>query len=136
MFAGDRVEWDGKARQLPVMKNIQVEEADAQPVRLTAAGEACLWEFRIFSRMVTESDVRRLDAQTRAPLKIRPKVMLVHLAGMDPNAKLLAKNLKFWVVSLHRLNILLDLHQLPKFVWVAEPPSAERVEPAQIPVRA
>jgi len=115
-FAGDRVEWEGKSRQLPVMNRIEVQTREAGVFRIAASGSRSSWEVRAFSRPVTESDIRTFLADTKTARASKPRALLIYLDGMDPNAKLLAKNLNIWIIGLKNLNYLLDLHRLHKHV--------------------
>lgn len=134
-FEGDRVEWDGRSRQLPVLDDIRSLSASADSARFTAAGACAPWEIRSFSRAVTEADVRSLAGETRLQ-RPKPKTLLIHIAGMDPNAKLMAKNLNIWVVGLRQLNFLMALHQQPKCVRLPDSAPAAPAEIPALPVNA
>lgn len=133
-FTGDKIEWDGRSRQLPVLKKIHQLDSPLQTARFNASGVRVDWEIRCFSRFVTETDVRRLADDTRADRRVKPKTLLVYLQGMDPNAKLLAKNLNIWILGLKNLNFLIDLHHLPKMVRLPDAHPAEPVECPAVPV--
>jgi AAA+ ATPase superfamily predicted ATPase len=115
-FSGDRIEWEGRSRQLPHMSRIEVQQREEGIFRIVASGARSSWDLRAFSRPVSESDVRGFAAGTKAARSAKPRALLVYLDGMDSNAKLLAKNLNIWTIGLKNLNYLLDLHRLHKHV--------------------
>lgn len=135
-FSGDRVECGSRPRQLPVLTKLQTHEDCDRVTRMTGSGAHAQWEIRIFSKPVLESDVRRFAEETRVRRGIRPKTLLVHVAEMDPNAKLMAKNLNIWTLGLKSLNLLLDLHHLPKLIRLPNVRPAAPAEPPAIPVGA
>ncbi len=135
-FSGDRVEWEGRSRQLPLMSRIEVQPREAGVFRIAASGARSSWDLRAFSRPVSESDVRVFSADAKAARSVKPRALLVYLDGMDPNAKLLAKNLNIWTIGLKNLNYLLDLHRLHKHVRLPHDRPEVSVPAPAVPVGA
>ncbi len=135
-FSGDRVEWEGKSRQLPLMSRIEVQPQEQGVFRIAASGARSSWELRAFSRPVSESDVRVFSADTKTARSAKPRALLVYLDGMDSNAKLLAKNLNIWTIGLKNLNYLLDLHRLHKYVRLPHDRPEVSVPAPAVPVGA
>lgn len=125
-FRNELVEFDSKGRQMPAFEEILDEgETLAGPRPIVAKTPGQSWVCQVLEDKSTEKDVLDFLRQSAAFKSSRTRRILVTLNGMDPNAKLLAKNKKIWTLNLQKINTLMDFYGQSKIItFKKETPAA------------
>ena len=119
-FRDDLVEFGEKARKLPhfteVLKSTgSLAGTNEDARKIIAKGRGRCWVCQVTEEKATEKEVMALvhgvSATALAPTKV-----LFALAGLDENAKLLAKEKRVMALSLSRVNLLMDLYGKPPII--------------------
>ncbi len=114
LFRNEVVEIAGKTLKLPKFNNISARTVHGQELPVVASvGKTC-WVADFSKAVVSENGVRAfLGKLSSFRRKIRRKI-LICLAGIETDAKLLAKEEGIWLWDLNDLNFILDLYEQPK----------------------
>ncbi len=115
-FRNELVEFDSQGRQLPAFREIaDIGEGDDEaPILAKTPRER--WVCQIMEKQSGERDVQEFLRRSRDLQGGAAKKVIFALNGMDPNAKLLAKNKKIWTLNLQKVNTLMDFYGLNKIV--------------------
>jgi AAA+ ATPase superfamily predicted ATPase len=114
LFRNEVVEIAGKTLKLPKFSNISTRTAHGQELPVVGSIGKTYWVADFSKAVVSESAVRAFLAKLSS---FRGKVgrkLLICLAGIETDAKLLAKEEGIWLWDLNDLNFILDLYEQPK----------------------
>jgi len=115
-FRNEIVEFESKGRQLPQFDEIAIapDETGFAPIVAWTKNQA--WVCSVLDDRSTEKDVLDLVDAGASLKTTRVKKVLVALSGIEPNARLLAKNKKVWTLTLQKINMLLDFYGQSKII--------------------
>ncbi|MFA5338778.1 MAG: hypothetical protein WC317_01355 [Candidatus Omnitrophota bacterium] len=123
-FNGEFMELGGKSFRLPHFGNTEARASKIDGISyLSLFAEGCTWELIVGRRPVRDSDVMDYLSQCKGRKSAVKRKIVIALAGMGANAKLLAKEAKCWIWDLKDLNTLLDMTGRQRLVlpqWDAE----------------
>jgi hypothetical protein len=120
-FRNDVVEIDQRRLRCPHFSEIAFRPANGRLFPLIARRANVRWICQIARESVHEEDISLfLEELKRFRKKVQRKI-LVALAGIDQNAKLLAQEAEIQLWDLRSFNTLLDLYNLPKMILIKEP---------------
>ncbi|MFH1996245.1 MAG: AAA family ATPase [Candidatus Omnitrophota bacterium] len=110
LFANDYVQHGDKTILLPQFTRVGVGTYDDITPHIVATAKNKCWVCRIYTSIINEDDIADcLRNMKSSPQKIA-KYVAVPLAGIDENAKLLAKELKIALWDLEFINMLLHVY--------------------------
>lgn len=119
-FRNDLIEIGGRKWRCPQFQEVTMKPSNSRFSLLWAKNSISRWMCQFATRLVTEEDVLIFKDETkRYRKKLQRRIMIV-LAGIDQNAKLLAQEAKIQLWDLRDVNILLDLYGLPKIILMEE----------------
>ncbi|MFH1858030.1 MAG: ATP-binding protein [Candidatus Omnitrophota bacterium] len=108
-FRGEMVEIDQKSHRLPQFSKIHHANGRNGTMTLIGQKENGSWIGGFYQHRITEEDITDfLNQCTQQKLPVHQRI-LVPLAGMDENARLLAKKERLWTWELDHVNMLLDV---------------------------
>ena len=119
-FRNDVVEIERKKFCLPHFSEIAFRPTNGRVFPLLARSPKVRWLCQIAQQLITEEDVHYfLDELKHFRKNIQRKIM-ISVAGIDQNAKLMAQQANIHLWDLRCFNSLLDLYDLPKMIFVDE----------------
>lgn len=114
LFRNEVVEIAGKTLRLPKFSNISTRTVHSQELPVCASIGKIYWVADFSKGVVSENGVRAfLEKLSGFRGKVSRKI-LICLAGIETDAKLLAKEEGIWLWNLDDLNFLLSLYEQPK----------------------
>ncbi len=131
-FRNELVEFDAKGRQLPVFLDVVEGAGGEEGPILARTPRRNGWICQVLEKRSTERDVQDFLRKCGRKGEGAKKVLFA-LSGMDPNAKLLAKNKRIWTLNLQKVNTLMDFYGLSKIVLFKENPESAEPVPASAP---
>lgn len=115
-FSNDLVQIDSKSLRLPHFTRVDRRATDSGRQFIVASFSRNFWTAQVCDAAVTENDIVEYIRLTKAlGQKIACKI-IVPLAGMDENAKLLAKELKIAIWERDTINALLGFYGKKRIV--------------------
>jgi len=115
-FRNDAVEIDGKKWKCPQFNEIHYRPGHARFPSLIMRQQGVRWLCQIAEHYVREEDILAfLEDVKRSRTRIRTKI-LVALAGIDQNARLMAQTANVQLWGLRDFNCLLELYDFPKIM--------------------
>lgn len=111
-FDNHLIEFKNKWVRLPHFQRTDVELNGAIPHVIGCLPNSQKWKWVIYPDTVQEQDVITLNG----PKREDQRKIIVALRGIDPNATLLAKELKLWAWDLDDLNQLLETYGQQKVI--------------------
>lgn len=128
-FRNDVVEMQGKKVHCPQFSEVVFRPTGGRFLTLLGRGARERWLCQIARGLVREEDVALLaDESKRFRKKIR-NVILIALAGIEQNAKLMAQEANIQIWGLRRYNAFLDLFGESKVILTEDDLRAEQHEP-------
>lgn len=119
-FHNDVIEMDQKKVSCPQFSEISFRPTNGRVFPLYAKSPKTRWACQIAPQPVHEEDVFLfLEEMKKQRKKIQQK-LLITLAGIDQNAKLIAQQARVQIWDLKNLNTLLDLYNQPKMIVLPE----------------
>ena len=114
LFRNEVVEIAGKTLRLPKFSNVSARTVHGQELPVVASIGKIYWVADFSKGVVSENGVRAfLEKLSGFRGKISRKI-LICLAGIETDAKLLAKEEGIWLWNLDDLNFILGLYEQPK----------------------
>jgi len=114
LFRNEVVEIAGKTLRLPKFNNVSARTVHGQELPVVASIGKIYWVADFSKGVVSENGVRAfLEKLSGFRGKISRKI-LTCLAGIETDAKLLAKEEGIWLWNLDDLNFILSLYEQPK----------------------
>lgn len=114
LFRNEVVEIAGKTLRLPKFSNVSARTVHGQELPVVASIGKIYWVADFSKGVVSENGVRAfLEKLSGFRGKISRKI-LTCLAGIETDAKLLAKEEGIWLWNLDDLNFILSLYEQPK----------------------
>jgi len=119
-FRNDVVELNQRKVRFPQFSEIVFRPTNGRVFPLFARNPDVRWICQIASQPVHEEDVSIfIDELKRFRKKVQRKIMIT-LAGINQNAKLMAQEAEIQLWDLRNFNTLLDLYDLPKMIMMKE----------------
>jgi len=119
-FRNDVIEIDQKKVRLPQFSEIAFRPSNGRVFPLLARNPQVRWLCQITKQSVNEEDVASfLDEVKRFKKNVQRKIIIT-LAGIEQNAKLMAQEAKVQLWDLRNFNTLLDLYDLPKMILIPD----------------
>lgn len=111
-FKDDTLSLDSKIGRLPPFRSITAQRPNPQTpeVYLVAEGDGKRWCCTVQEGLVNEAAVANFDTFCRTQTPKPSRKVVISRAGIDDNARLLAKAHNMWVWSPDDLNVLLELY--------------------------
>ena len=123
-FNGEFMELQGKSFKLPHLDGTEIRPSKIGGISyLVLSAEGNTWELMVARRPVRDSDVMDYLSQCKQRKGAVKRRIVIALAGIGVNAKLIAKEAKCWIWDLKDLNTLLDMTGRQRLVlpqWNAE----------------
>jgi hypothetical protein len=109
-FNGEFIELEGKSFRLPHFNGTEIRASKIDGVSyLILSAEGYTWELMVGRRPVRDSDLMDYLSRCKQRKGAVKRKIIIALAGISANAKLLAKETKCWIWDLKDLNTLLDM---------------------------
>lgn len=109
-FNGELIELGGKSFRLPHFKNAEIHDSKIEGISyVILSAESSAWELLISRRPVRDSDIIDYLSHCKQCKSAVKRKIVIALAEIGANAKLLAKEAKCWIWGLKELNTLLDM---------------------------
>ncbi len=119
-FRNDLVELNQKRTRFPQFSEIAFRPTNGRVFPLFARNPDVRWICQIANQPVQEEDVHFfMEDLKRFRKKVQRKIMIT-LAGIDQNAKLMAQAAEIQLWDLRNFNTLLDIYDLPKIIMMKE----------------
>ena len=112
-FRDDTVSLDSKTGRLPKFHTIRMKRphlAEAEETYLVAEAVDKHWCASVQEGPVDENAIMRFEVFCRAQNPRPSRKIVIAKSGLDPNAKLLAKNANIWVWESEDLHTLVELY--------------------------
>lgn len=119
-FRNDTVEVNGKKFYCPYFSDIHLKSLRGNASFLRARNARVRWLCRIAEDHLTEEEMTIFLDEFKRIRKNVQRCVLVTLAGIDQNAKLMAQTAKIQLWDLRNLNVLLGLYGLPKIILLPQ----------------
>ena len=131
-FNGELMELEGKSFRLPHFAGTDIRASKIEGISyLTLSAEGYAWELMVARGPVRDSDVMDYLSQCKQRKCAVKRKIVIALAGIGANAKLLSKEAKCWIWDLKGLNTLLDMTGRQRLVlpqWDAEEAAGSRID--------
>ncbi len=114
LFRNEVVEIAGKTLKLPKFSNISTRTVHGQELPVVGSAGKTYWIADFSKAVVSESGVRTFLTKLSGFRGKIGRKLLICLAGIETDAKLLAKEEGIWLWDLNDLNFILDLYEQPK----------------------
>lgn len=115
-FQNDIIMIEGKRLHCPKFEEIRNKPSNGRAFPVCAESPQGWWLTQIVRDRLTEEDVLRFVADGQGlPRRPGPRIMIA-LGGVDPNARLMAKEQKIALWNLRQLNQLFKLYDQPKVI--------------------
>lgn len=115
-FRQDAVEMEARKMKCPQFLEVACHPAEGRFSLLEAKNQKQRWLCLVADRHVLEEDVLALMDLRDKPVKKTQQKIIIALAGIDQNAKLMAQTAKIQLWGLRELNSLLAAFDLPKLM--------------------
>ncbi len=115
-FQNDSVEFDSKGRRLPHFSEIEAIDGPEPSNAFVARSQQSSWICQVLEETGGEKEVSNFIRQSQRLKNPRMKRILFSTHGLDPNAKLLAKDRHVWSLNLEKINALMDFYGKAKIV--------------------
>lgn len=109
-FNGELIELGGKSFRLPYFKNAEIRDSKIKGISyVILSAEGYIWELLISRRPVKDNDIIDYLGHCKQRKSAVKRKIVIALADIGANARLLAKEAKCWIWGLKELNTLLDM---------------------------
>jgi len=109
-FNGELIDLGGKSFRLPYFKSAEVRSSKITGISYVVLwAEGYIWELLVSQRPVRDSDIIDYLSHCKRVKSVVKRKIVIALAEMGANAKLLAKEAKCWIWGLKEINALLDI---------------------------
>ncbi len=115
LFRNDVVYFAGKRLKLPKFSKIIYEAAKGHELLVMGFTRNGYWVADFVEKILSDTDIRKFTKKLSGLRRKIGRKILVCLEGIEPDAKLLAKEEEIWLWSLEDLNFIFDLYGQPKY---------------------
>ena len=119
LFSNDLMQQEDKAILLPQFTRVALDTFDDLRPHITAMSKNKCWVSRIYTAPVLEDDIADCVRHIRSLQQKIGRFVVIPLAGIDDNAKLLAKELKFSLWDIEFVNTLLYIYGRNAIVFLS-----------------
>ncbi len=119
-FRNESIEIDQKKISCPQFSEIVFHPGESVSAPIIARHGKAYWICKVFRDAVHEDDMMLFISEIKLARKKADRRLVIALTGIDQNARLMAQDANIQIWDLRTFNAMLDLYDLPKYIFWTE----------------